>query len=96
MQLSAVVPELAVELEGGLRAAGRAELADQVRELEIRGLCRCQVDGCASFYTSLPVKRWFRRGKQVPVGELVVDTIDGQIVYVEVLGRPDLRRALRR
>ncbi len=96
MQLYAVAPEFAVELEDGLRAVGRAELADQVRELEIRELCRCQVDGCASFYTALPVKRWFRRGNQVPVGALVVDTIDGQIVYVEVLGRPDLRRALRR
>jgi len=96
VHLSAVAPELAAELEDGLRAAGRPELADQVRALEIRELCRCEVEGCASFYTALPVKRWFRRGKQVPVGELVVDTIDGQIVYVEVLGRPELRNALRR
>ena len=40
------------------------------------------------------MKRWFRRGKQVPVGELVVDTIDGEIVYVEVLGRPELKALL--
>ena len=32
-----------------------------------------------------PMKRWFRRGKQVPVGDYVVDTIDGEIVFVEVL-----------
>jgi hypothetical protein len=31
----------------------------------------------------------------VPVGDLVVDTIDGGIVYVEVLERPDLRALLR-
>ena len=31
------------------------------------------------------MKRWFRRGKQVPVGDYVVDTIDGEIVFVEVL-----------
>jgi len=95
MKLSAVVPGLAEELDAGLRAAGRPELAEQIGELEIRELCRCEVESCASFYTSAPIKRWFRRGKQVPVGELVVDTIDGQIVYVEVLGRPDLRRELR-
>ena len=96
MKLSAAVPAFATELEDGLRAAGRPELADQIAGLEVRDLCRCEVEGCASFYTELPIKRWFRRGKQVPVGDLVVDTIDGQIVYVEVLGRPDVRRALRR
>ena len=31
------------------------------------------------------MRRWFRRGKHVPVGDYVVDTIDGEIVYVEVL-----------
>ena len=94
--LSAVVPAFAAELEQGLREAGREELATQVATLRIREVCRCEVEGCASFYTATPMRRWFRRGKQVPVGELVVDTIDGQIVYVEVLGRPDVRAALRR
>ena len=96
MKLSAVVPEFAGELEDGLRAAGRPELAGQVAGLELRELCQCSVEGCASFHTGRPMKRWFRRGKQVPVGDLVVDTIDGDIVYVEVLDRPDLREALRR
>ena len=96
MKLSAVVPALAAELEAGLHASGRPDLAEQIAELEIRELCACEVEGCASFYTGLPMKRWFRRGKQVPVGDLVVDTIDGEIVYVEVLGRPDVRAALRR
>jgi hypothetical protein len=95
VKLSAVVPGLAAELEEGLRAAGRPDLADQIAGLEIRELCRCEVDGCGSFYTGRPMRRWFRRGKQVPVGDLVVDTIDGEIVYVEVLGRPDVGRALR-
>jgi hypothetical protein len=96
VKLAAVVPELAVELEQGLRAGGRPDLADQIGELEIRELCRCEVEGCASFYAGRPIKRWFRRGKQMPVGDVVVDTIDGEIVYVEVLNRPDVRRAMRR
>jgi hypothetical protein len=96
VKLSAVVPGFALELEEGLREAGRPELAQQVEGLEIRALCRCEIEGCASFHTGLPMKRYFRRGKQVPVGELVVDTIDGEIVFVEVLDRPDVRAALRR
>ena len=42
------------------------------------------------------MKRWFRRGALVPAGDLVVNTIDGEIVFVEVLDRPDVRAALRR
>jgi hypothetical protein len=87
-------PAFASELEDALREAARPDLAEQVATLRIREVCRCEVEGCASFYTAMPMKRWFRRGKQVPAGELVVDTIDGEIVYVEVLGRPDLRALL--
>ena len=73
------------DLEGLLREAGRPDLAEQVPGLEIRQRCECSVEGCRSFHTALPMKRWFRRGRQVPVGDYVVDTIDGEIVYVEVL-----------
>jgi hypothetical protein len=92
--LAATAPGLAAELEEGLRAVGRPDLAEQIATLRVREVCRCEVEGCASFYTGMPMKRWFRRGKQVPVGELVVDTIDGEIVYVEVLGRPELKALL--
>jgi hypothetical protein len=92
--LSETLPQLAAELEEGLRALGREDLAEQVGELSITAACTCEVAGCASFYTGRPLKRWFRRGRQVAVGELVVDTIDGEIVFVEVLGRPELRELL--
>jgi len=92
--LAATTPGFATELEEGLRAIDRPDLAAQVPELRIREVCRCEVEGCASFYTAMPMRRWFRRGKQLPVGELVVDTIDGEIVYVEVLNRPDLKALL--
>jgi hypothetical protein len=42
------------------------------------------------------MKRWFRRGKLVPVGDVVLNTIDGEIVFVEVLGRPEVTAALER
>jgi hypothetical protein len=73
------------DLERLLREAGRPDLADQVPGLVVTAECECSVEGCASFHTGRPIKRWFRRGKQVPVGDYVVDTIDGEIVYVEVL-----------
>ena len=89
-----VLPGLAAQLERSLGELGRPDLAEQVPSLRIRAVCPCEVEGCGSFSTALPMKRWFRRGKQVPVGDLVVDTIDGEIVFVEVLGRPDVRDAL--
>ena len=92
--LADVAPAFSAELEEGLRAIDRSDLAEQVPGLRIRQVCACEVEGCASFYTAMPMKRWFRRGKQVPLGELVVDTIDGQIVFVEVLERPDLKALL--
>ncbi len=92
--VASLLPALARELEDGLRALGRRDLADQVASLPVTDVCPCHVEGCGSFYTARPIKRWFRRGKQVPVGDLVVDTIDGEIVFVEVLGRPDVRTAL--
>ena len=89
-------PAFAAELEQALRAEGKPELAEQVRGLRSPALCAREVDGCASFSTAMPMKRWFRRGALVPVGDVVVNTIDGEIAFVEVLDRPDVRAALRR
>jgi hypothetical protein len=89
-----VLPGLAAELERSLEELGRPELARQIGSLRIWAVCPCEVEGCGSFFTALPMKRWFRRGKEVPVGDLVVNTIDGDIVFVEVLGRPEVRAAL--
>jgi hypothetical protein len=90
-----VVPRFAEELEGLLRDAGRPELADQIPELRVTALCGCPLENCASFSTGRPMKRWFRRGKLVEAGDYVVNTIDGEIVHVEVLERPDVRARLR-
>jgi hypothetical protein len=89
-----VLPELSAELDRLLRELGRPDLAEQIPSLRVAAVCGCEVEGCGSFYTGRPMKRWFRRGRQVAVGDLVVDTIDGEIVFVEVLGRPDVRSAL--
>ncbi len=93
--LVATAPALAEELDRLLREHGRTDLAEQVPGLRVTAVCACEVEGCASFYTARPMRRWFRRGAQVPAGDLVVDTIDGEIVYVEALDRPEARAALR-
>ena len=90
-----VLPGLAAELERSLAEQGRPDLAEQIAGLRIRAVCPCEVEGCGSFSTALPMKRWFRRGKLVPVGDLVLNTIDGEIVYVEVLDRPEVTTALQ-
>jgi hypothetical protein len=90
-----VLPGLAAELERLLEEAGRLDLAEQVPSLRLWAACSCEVEGCGSFYTARPMKRWFRRGREVPAGGLFVNTIDGNIAFVEVLGRPDVRAALR-
>jgi hypothetical protein len=89
------LPELAGELERLLREQGRPDLAEQIPTLRIAAVCPCEVATCGSFYTARPIKRWFRRGRQVELGDIVVDSIDGEIVFVEVLGRPDVGAALR-
>jgi hypothetical protein len=76
------------DLESLLREAGRPDLAEQVPHLEVGQPCECSVESCQSFHVAgaKPMKRYFRRGKDVPVGDYVLNTIDGEIVYVEVLG----------
>ena len=93
--VSELLPGFAAELQRSLAEEGRSDLADQIPRLRVRAACPCEVEGCGSFSTALPMKRWFRRGKLVPVGDLVLNTIDGEIVYVEVLGRPEVTAALQ-
>ena len=99
--LAEAVPRLAAELEDGLRAAGNVELAAQVPELRVTVRCTCEVEGCSSFHTGQrPMVRWMRRGRQVEIrgieGAVTVDVVGGEIVYVEVLFRDDVRAGLER
>ncbi len=94
--LAGILPDLSAELDRLLREQHRPDLVEQLPSLRVTALCACEIEGCASFYTARPMKRWFRRGKQVPAGDLVVDTIDGEIAFVEVLGRPEARAVLER
>ncbi len=98
----AVLPGLAGRMEAALRAQGEERLAAQIPGLRITAVCPCEQPFCGSFHTSKrPMKRWFIRGRQVTLadggpGEVAVDVVRGEIVYVEVLYLDDVREALAR
>jgi len=97
-----VLPGLAGRIEAGLRAQGEGRLAEQVDDLRITAVCPCEHAFCGSFHTSArPMMRWFMRGRQVSLhdderGEITIDVVRGEIVYVEVLYLEDVREALAR
>jgi hypothetical protein len=97
-----VLPELAARIEAGLWAQGEDRLAEQVDGLRITAVCPCEHSYCGSFHTgTLPMKRWFMRGRQVALeddepGEVAIDVVRGEIAYVEVLYLEEVREALAR
>ncbi len=101
-RIADLAPELAERIEARLREHGEPELAEQVAGLRITEVCKCGQPYCGSFYTSsMPMRRWFMRGRQVelgggPPGEVVLDVVRGEIAYVEVLHWDEVRDAVAR
>lgn len=90
-----VLPGLVLELQGLLEAHGHAELARSVARLQIVRPCGCGSDFCASFYTGLVPAGSERTLMLDPAeGELMLDLVRGEIRFVEVLHRPEVRDAL--
>ena len=85
-----------------LTKAGKPELANDVPRLKICGRCPCIDLACASIYTapwaddarSLWARIWTTIPLQPSRGEINVDTANGQIVAIEVLGRRDVWQAV--
>ena len=96
-----VEPQFATELGAALRKAGEPGLAASVFRLVVENACGCDDPDCASFYTVPRLKArslWLGGGRTVRLesdrGTLAADVVDGTIVSVEVLGRPELRSSL--
>ncbi|WP_259294396.1 hypothetical protein [Streptomyces canus] len=91
-------PELIDELVALLEAEGERELAVCVRDVRLVGACSCRDDFCQSIRTAAhPPGRPYGPGHRcVPLlpssGDLILDVVNGRIVYIEILGRPPLRR----
>jgi hypothetical protein len=88
-----VHPDLVAELSALLEAEGEHWLAISVRDIRLVSECGCGDDFCKSFRTAdhEPGKPYGPGHRCVPLspskGMLVLDVVDGRIVYVEVLNR---------
>jgi len=89
-------PNLATQLVAALRDDGHQHLAAQVPELPVVMECGCGDSFCQSFYTALKPTGAYGPGHSNVVldppwsGWLILDVVDGRIMYVEVLYRPPL------
>ena len=94
-----LLPKFFNELTNALAHVARPELAEQLVQLRVVDRCDCGDRNCAHFYTApkpigpygpghanlvLPVKR----------GLVVLDIVDGLILGIEVLDRPDVKAPL--
>lgn len=93
--LSEVLPDLVEEMADLLRQTGAAPLEDQLRQLRLESVCDCGDDGCASFATAPEVKVHRTVELEAVEGFLIIDlNAAGQICFIEVLSRPDVKYLL--
>ncbi|MFD8559795.1 hypothetical protein ACWDOR_26235 [Streptosporangium canum] len=83
-------PRLAAELAVLLRQEGEDALATSVDGLRVHSGCGCGDDFCKSFHTAAPPDGAYGDGHRnimlEPVeGMLILDVVDDEIVFVEVL-----------
>jgi hypothetical protein len=96
--LGELLPKFSVELQDLTSSAGRPDLALRIPTLPIVGRCTCGDSNCAHFYTAArPPGAYVRHSNLLlpsDAGLVVLDVLDGAIVAVEVLNRPDVKRLL--
>jgi hypothetical protein len=89
-------PYLAAELVTALREEGESDLADRVETLRVLQRCGCDDDFCQSFYTAPEPAGAYGPGHRnvclspSEPGYLILDVVDNEIMYIEVLYRPPL------
>ena len=89
-------PAFGRQLRAALAAQSEPDLTAQIGELRVHQLCPCDDAFCQSFYTQPPPEEGFGPGHRNVVlepdwdGYLILDVVDGQIMYVEVLERSPL------
>ncbi|MEV4321605.1 hypothetical protein ACIBI0_29640 [Microbispora rosea] len=94
-------PELIADLIACLEEAGETELAILAWDVRLHQWCECGDDFCQSFYTAPRPDGAYGPGHRcVPLipkkGDLILDVVRNQIMYVEVLYYPGLRGATSR
>ena len=97
--ISSLLPDFANELEGLTGVANRPDLSARIRGLVVEARCPCANRACAHFYTAPPPNGPYGPGHSNLVlpantGMVVLDLLHDRIVGIEVLDRPDVKRAL--
>jgi hypothetical protein len=93
--ISEVLPDLLEEMVFLLQGTGTEPLEEQLRALRIESICDCGDDNCASFATAAEVKVEEVVELNASEGFLIIDLNHaGQICFIEVLGRPDVKYLL--
>ena len=97
--LTNILPRLADELRQLLTRQGYLDLTDHISSVRIHDKCRCGNDFCSSIYTALKPEGAWGGGYETIVldpdeGMINVDIVDRTIVYVEVINRPDIKKAV--
>ncbi|MER7180307.1 hypothetical protein ABT404_12635 [Streptomyces hyaluromycini] len=93
-----VYPDLIAELTALLEDEGEHELAVCAWDLRLVDVCGCGDDFCQSIQTAdHPRGQPYGPGHRcVPLspskGMLILDIVDGRIMYVEILDRPPMHR----
>lgn len=98
--LTEILPEFSAEVTHLLEQSGERELAEQVGSIRVVEKCSCDDDFCASFYTQpKPSGAYGPNHRNVTLrpksGDIILDVVDDQICFVEVLCRDDVRAALK-
>lgn len=92
-----VFPDLVAELTTLLEDEGERELAICVRDVRLVAMCDCGDDFCQSIHTAVhPKGEPYGEGHRcVPLspskGMLILDVVDGRIMYIEILDRTPMR-----
>ncbi|MFF7880696.1 hypothetical protein ACH40F_09580 [Streptomyces sp. NPDC020794] len=95
-----VFPDLVAELATLLEEEGERELAIRVRDVRLVGECGCGDDFCQSIQTAdHPQGQPYGPGHRcVPLmpskGMLILDVVDGRIMYIEIIDRPPMHRRM--
>ncbi|MBU0755876.1 MAG: hypothetical protein KJ645_12100 [Planctomycetes bacterium] len=95
--LSELFPELFDEIHRLLKNDGQDALADELMMTRIVDKCRCGDGFCSSIYAvPKPFGAWGNGHDTIPLdteqGMINLDIVDGKIVHIEVLDRPDIKK----
>ncbi|MBV1911781.1 MAG: hypothetical protein KUG78_20985 [Kangiellaceae bacterium] len=91
------MPFLAKELVEGLSDIGEQTLANSISDLKIIDRCRCDSQGCGTFYT-MNKEIWSgKKLKQVipeVKGLYAIDVFENNIACIEIMERSDVAEQL--